>query len=222
MQAAQGAAACAGGRRDPQRIAPPFYTVGSPHARGLVRGLVRQRPPRTANVPATPIPRGGASSHGWICWQCQHRAPWGAVAASDVLPQMRGYTELLRLHCRDHTLEQVSFLGTNAGVVVGPGRHDHDEVEGGHEKQALPAVSDRRTPGQFFSLPVNVAGPPAVAISGASAGARCNMWADGFCHPFRWNDLATLPAALVEHHLADLEEVARFEAQTRIGHRPAP
>src|SRR5215813_11408746 len=148
----------------------------------------------------------------------QRRMCWPGEEAERATP----VTQLLRLHCRDHLLEQVSFLGSDTAVVVGPSRHDHDKVECGHEEQALPAVSDRRTPGKLFSLPVDVAGPPEVAISGSSSAARCNMWTDGFRHPLCWYDLPALPAAMIERHLANPEEVARFEAQTRIGHRPAP
>jgi hypothetical protein len=137
------------------------------------------------------------------------------------LAELAANWQPLRLHCRD-LFQQVPFFGNDAGVIVGTGRHHHGKVECWHEEQTLPAIADRRTPGKRFTLPVDVTGPPEVAISGPSSFARRNMWPDGLLYPSCGNDLATLPATMVEHHLADPEKVARFEAQTCISHWPTP
>ena len=71
----------------------------------------------------------------------------------------------LWLHSCDHTIEDVCLLHCDTGVIVRAGRHHHLKVERWHKEQALPAISNCRTPRKRFVPPVDSPCPPEIAVA---------------------------------------------------------
>ena len=89
--------------------------------------------------------------------------------------------------------------------------HQHHHVEARYDEQALPAVSDTGDPVDFLPGHERAAEPELVAIEegklGVDLGRGCR------CDPVRRHDLPSLPCAVVQHELADLDQVPRPHAK---------